>query len=110
MQAREDIEADVALDLCKDFDKKGERTIGVLTKVDLMNKGNSIINYLNNNISKDLMLKYGYYGVKNRSRDEMLEKDIHTGFQDEMNFFTPEELTWVLGETARRIWSWSDKL
>ena len=87
MQAREDIEADVALDLCKDFDKKGERTIGVLTKVDLMNKGNSIINYLNNNISKDLMLKYGYYGVKNRSKDEMLEKDIHAGFQDEINFF-----------------------
>ena len=30
--------------------------------------------------------------------------------KDEMNFFTSEELTWVLGETARRIWSWSDKL
>jgi dynamin 1-like protein len=87
MQAREDVEADVALDLCKEHDKTGERTIGILTKVDLMNRGNSIINYLNNNISKDLMLKYGYYGVKNRSRDEMLEKDIHTGFQDEINFF-----------------------
>ena len=87
MQAREDVEADVALDLCKEHDKTGERTIGILTKVDLMNRGNSIINYLNNNISKDLMLKYGYFGVKNRSRDEMLEKDIHTGFQDEINFF-----------------------
>ena len=36
MPAREDLEADVALDLCKDFDKEGLRTIGVLTKIDLM--------------------------------------------------------------------------
>ena len=33
MPAREDLEADVALDLCKEFDKEGKRTIGVLTKV-----------------------------------------------------------------------------
>ena len=60
MSAREDLEADIALDLCKEFDPKGERTIGILTKIDLMNTGNNVENYLTGNISKDLTLKYGY--------------------------------------------------
>ena len=37
MPAR-DLEADVALDLIKEYDPNGERTMGVLTKVDLMMK------------------------------------------------------------------------
>lgn len=87
MPAREDIEADVALDMCKEHDKDGKRTIGILTKVDLMNKGNSISNYLKNNISKDLKLDYGYYAIKNRNKEEMKTKTIHEGITDETNFF-----------------------
>ena len=36
MKARNDIEADIALDLIKEYDPKGERTVGILTKLDLM--------------------------------------------------------------------------
>lgn len=70
MPAREDLETDIALELVKEYDVNGERTIGVLTKVDLMNKNNDISNYILNNISKDLKLKYGYFAVKNK-KDEM---------------------------------------
>lgn len=70
MPAREDLETDIALELVKEYDINGERTIGVLTKVDLMNKNNDISNYILNNISKDLKLKYGYFAVKNK-KDEM---------------------------------------
>jgi dynamin 1-like protein len=65
MPAREDIETDIALEFAKQFDPHGQRTIGILTKVDLMNTGADISNYLKNNISKDLMVKYGYYAVNN---------------------------------------------
>lgn len=65
MPAREDIETDMALELVKEYDTKSERTIGVLTKVDLMNVNNDISNYILDNISKDLKLKYGYFAIKN---------------------------------------------
>ena len=87
MPAREDLEADVALDLCKDFDKEGLRTIGVLTKIDLMNQGNNVVNYLEGNVSRDLILKYGYFAIKNRNKEDMLTKTIHEGISDELNYF-----------------------
>ena len=65
--ARPDIEADMAMEIIKKNDPRGERTIGVLTKLDLMNEDCDISNYLDNNVSNDLKLKYGYYGIKNRS-------------------------------------------
>lgn len=87
MPAREDLEADVALDLCKDFDKEGLRTIGILTKVDLMNQGNNVVNYLEGNVSRDLILKYGYFAIKNRNKEDMLTKNIHEGISDESQYF-----------------------
>ena len=52
--------------LIKEYDREGERTIGVLTKIDLMNENTDVVNYLQNNVSKDLQLHYGYYAVRNR--------------------------------------------
>ena len=85
--AREDIETDIALDFLKTYDKNGDRTLGILTKIDLMNKNTTIVNYLENNISKDLKLDYGYYAIKNRNKEEMKTKTIHEGITDETNFF-----------------------
>lgn len=65
--ARPDIEADMAMEIVKSADPKGERTIGVLTKLDLMNEDADVGVYLENNLSNDLKLKYGYFGVRNRS-------------------------------------------
>ena len=54
MPARTDIEADIALDLIKEYDPIGDRTIGILTKLDLMNENTDISNLLENNVSVDL--------------------------------------------------------
>jgi dynamin 1-like protein len=78
MQARSDLETDMGLELAKEFDPDSSRTIGVLTKIDLMNKGNDIKDYLENNISANLQLKYGYFGannVKDESMSSSLEKE-----------------------------------
>ena len=61
LPARCDIEVDSALELIKQYDPKGERTIGILTKIDLMNENSDISNYLTNDISNDLKLHYGYF-------------------------------------------------
>ena len=70
IQARTDVEADLGLDLIKEYDPSGSRTIGVLTKVDLMNTNNDISDYLKNNISSDLKLRYGYFAIRNKGSSE----------------------------------------
>ena len=87
MPARTDIEADIALDLIKECDSEGKRTIGILTKLDLMNEGTDVTNYLENRVSKDLQLKLGYYGIKNRSKMEMSSMNVLDGLKAEYEFF-----------------------
>lgn len=88
MPARTDIEADIALDLIKECDSEGKRTIGILTKLDLMNEGTDVTNYLENRVSKDLQLKLGYYGIKNRSKMDMTSMNVLDGLKSEHEFFS----------------------
>jgi dynamin 1-like protein len=91
MQARPDMETDIGLALIKKFDTKGQRTIGVLTKPDLMNYDTHVGEYLTNSISKNLMLTYGYYVVRNRSDKEGSDCDIFKGMEMEKTYFTTHE-------------------
>ena len=87
MPARIDIEADIALDLIKEYDPNGERTVGILTKLDLMNQETDITHLLENRVSVDLKLKHGYFGIKNRSKRETDEKNALEGLTLEANYF-----------------------
>jgi dynamin 1-like protein len=87
IQARNDIETDIGLALIKKYNVDGQRVIGVLTKPDLMNHETHIGEYLTNNISKNLMLTYGYYVVKNRNGQEMREMNIVKGLEMEKGYF-----------------------
>ena len=60
-----------ALKLAKEADPEGERTIGVLTKLDLMDPGTDASELLQNRV---IPLRRGYVGVVNRG-----QKDIDTG-------------------------------
>jgi hypothetical protein len=50
--------------MAKALDPTGERTIGVITKIDIMDKGTDARRLL---MGHDVELKLGYVGVKNRS-------------------------------------------
>lgn len=52
------------LQLAREWDPKGERTLGVITKIDIMDKGTDAKKLL---LGVDVHLKLGYVGVKNRS-------------------------------------------
>lgn len=99
--ARADIEADMALGLVKKYDEFGKRTIGVLTKVDLMNEDTHVCNYLTQNISKDLQLKYGYFLVKNRSNRELKEITMKEGFEKELEYFEKHKYYGKLGDDLK---------
>jgi dynamin 1-like protein len=92
MPARPDLEADAALDLVKESDPTGERSVGVLTKVDLMSKGSDICSYLNNQVSSSLRMRFGYFGVKGRSTQEMTDKvTMEEAVRREIEYFDTDE-------------------
>lgn len=83
--ANTDLANSDALKLSKEVDPQGIRTIGVITKLDLMDDGTDARDILENKL---LPLRRGYIGVVNRSqRDIEGRKDIHAALAAERKFF-----------------------
>ncbi|KAL3313785.1 Dynamin- GTPase protein, partial [Cichlidogyrus casuarinus] len=83
--ANSDLANSDALKLAKEVDPQGIRTIGVITKLDLMDAGTDAREILEN---KFLPLRRGYIGVVNRSqRDIDGRKDISQAIASEQAFF-----------------------
>ncbi|KAM7349535.1 dynamin-1 shibire isoform 5-T5 [Cochliomyia hominivorax] len=83
--ANTDLANSDALKLAKDVDPQGIRTIGVITKLDLMDDGTDARDILENKL---LPLRRGYIGVVNRSQKDIEgRKDIHAALAAERRFF-----------------------
>jgi GTP-binding protein EngB required for normal cell division len=85
--ARNDVEADVGMGMVKKYDANFSRSIGVLTKIDLMNQDTDVAEYVKGTISKNLKMNYGYYLVRNRTNKEITSITMKEGFDKEMTFF-----------------------
>ncbi|KAF3661308.1 putative dynamin-related protein 3A-like isoform X2 [Capsicum annuum] len=64
--ANADLANSDALQMAKEVDPTGTRTIGVITKLDIMDKGTDARNFL---LGKVIPLRLGYIGVVNRSQE-----------------------------------------
>jgi len=83
--ANADIATSTALRLAKQVDPDGVRTIGILTKLDLMDRGTDALDMLN---GKLVSLRRGFIGVVNRSQADINEnKNIHDARADEKAYF-----------------------
>uniref|UniRef100_A0A8D0ABT9 Dynamin n=1 Tax=Sander lucioperca TaxID=283035 RepID=A0A8D0ABT9_SANLU len=83
--ANTDLANSDALKLAKDVDPQGLRTIGVITKLDLMDEGTDARDILENKL---LPLRRGYIGVVNRSQKDIDgRKDIKAALDAERKFF-----------------------
>ncbi|XP_043226868.1 dynamin-like [Amphibalanus amphitrite] len=83
--ANQDLAISDALKLAREVDPDGMRTIGVITKLDLMDDGTDAKDILEN---RTLPLRRGYVGVVNRSqRDIEGRKDIKAAIAAERKFF-----------------------
>ena len=69
--ANSDIATSDGLKLAKEIDTNGSRTLGVLTKLDIMDAGTDAKKALMN---EEIPLKLGYVGVKNRSKLDLNNK------------------------------------
>ena len=83
--ANTDLALSDAIQLAKEYDPTGERTIGVITKVDIMDRGTDASEIFEGRV---IPLRLGYVGVINRSQSDIdTRKDMHRQWEDERRFF-----------------------
>ncbi|CCH43129.1 hypothetical protein BN7_2676 [Wickerhamomyces ciferrii] len=74
-----------SLKLARQVDPQGKRTIGVLSKLDLMDQGTNALDILS---GKVYPLKLGFVGVVNRSQQDVQQnKSVEEGLNTEEEFF-----------------------
>ncbi|KAH9760238.1 dynamin-1-like protein [Citrus sinensis] len=71
--ANSDLATSDALQMAREADPTGSRTIGVITKLDIMDRGTNACNFL---LGKVVPLRLGYVGVVNRSQE------VYNGLSD----------------------------
>ncbi|WOL03720.1 dynamin-related protein 3A [Canna indica] len=83
--ANADLANSDALQMARIADPDGSRTIGVITKLDIMDRGTDARNFLLGNV---IPLRLGYVGVVNRSQQDInLNRSIKDALAYEENFF-----------------------
>ena len=83
--ANSDIATSSGLKIAKETDITGSRTLGILTKLDIMDAGTDAREEL---LNKVVPLKLGYIGVKNSSKQDLINKlPINESLRKEKEFF-----------------------
>ncbi|XP_022736295.1 dynamin-related protein 5A isoform X1 [Durio zibethinus] len=88
--ANQDLATSDAIKISREVDPTGERTFGVLTKIDLMDKGTDAVDILE---GKSYRLKFPWIGVVNRSQADINKNvDMIAARRREREYFanTPE--------------------
>ncbi|KAL7203194.1 hypothetical protein ACSBR2_016490 [Camellia fascicularis] len=88
--ANQDLATSDAIKISREVDPKGERTFGVLTKIDLMDKGTDAVEILE---GKSYKLQFPWIGVVNRSQADINKNaDMISARRREREYFssTPE--------------------
>ncbi|KAJ8540073.1 hypothetical protein K7X08_026462 [Anisodus acutangulus] len=88
--ANQDLATSDAIKISREVDPKGERTFGVLTKIDLMDKGTNAVDMLE---GKSYKLQFPWIGIVNRSQADINKNvDMIAARRREREYFssTPE--------------------
>lgn len=93
------------------MDPQGRRTIGVLTKLDLMDAGTNAVDILNGRVYP---LKLGFIGIVNRSQQDInSERSLEDALRAETEFFANHPAyrnmahrngTKYLAKTLNQVW------
>ncbi|MFS8029839.1 putative dynamin central domain, dynamin, GTPase region, GTPase effector domain, Dynamin superfamily [Helianthus anomalus] len=84
--ANQDLATSDAIKMSREVDPTGERTIGVLTKIDLMDKGTDAVDILE---GKSYRLKFPWVGIVNRSQQDINKRvDMASARRKEREYFS----------------------
>lgn len=71
--------------MARDLDPRGIRTVGVITKIDIMDRGTNAKRMI---MGQDVPLRLGYIGVKNRSQQDIIDNiSVRDAIEKEKMFF-----------------------
>jgi len=85
LPANQDISCSDALQMARQVDPQGIRSIGVITKIDIMDSGTDACHMLK---GEDVPLRLGYVGVKMRSQQDIMnKKPVVDALEDERQWF-----------------------
>lgn len=85
LPANQDMSVSDALQIGRLVDPQGLRTIGVVTKIDIMDQGTDAVKMLR---GEDIPLRMGYVGVKMRTQQDILDnKPVKKQLEDEKTWF-----------------------
>lgn len=88
--ANQDISTSESLCLAKILDPDGQRTIGVMTKIDIMDAGTDARKVL---LGSEISLRLGYIAVKNRSQMDLNNQmKVQEALEKEKNFFSSHKV------------------
>jgi len=106
--ANVDLSTSDGIQMAMKIDREGRRTIGVITKIDIMDKGTDAKLMLEN---EEIPLKLGYFGVKNRSQADVdAKKSIDDMRRDERLFFQGHPVYGAMDQSVMGIESLTNKL
>lgn len=84
----DDFASHESIKIAKEFDPDGERTLGVVTKIDRVEQGTDIISKLKGEGKGHIKLKLGFVAVRNRTPQEVRdEMELSDARQMEKEFF-----------------------
>ncbi|KAL8201007.1 hypothetical protein R6Q57_012346 [Mikania cordata] len=84
--ANQDLATSDAIKVSREVDPTGERTIGVLTKIDLMDKGTNAVDILE---GRTYRLKFPWIGIVNRSQEDINKRvDMTSARRKEREYFS----------------------
>ena len=94
--ANQDLANSDGLKLARRVDPLGERTIGVMTKIDIMDEGTNALDLLSGKIYP---LKLGYIGVVCRSQKDIIQgKTIVEAVKNEEKFFRTSPIYYTMSQ------------
>jgi hypothetical protein len=84
----DDFASHESIKIAKEYDPDGERTLGVVTKIDRVEQGTDIISKLKGEGKGHIKLKLGFVAVRNRTPQEVRdEMELSDARQKEKEFF-----------------------
>ena len=83
--ANADMTTSDGLQMALQLDPKGVRTIGVITKIDIMDRGTNAKRMIMN---QEVQLRLGYIGVKNRAQEDIVNQlSVKEAMEKEQAYF-----------------------
>ena len=108
LSANADMTTSDGLQMARELDPKGIRTIGVITKIDIMDRGTSAKRMLE---GKDVQLRLGFIGIKNRSQQDIMDRiTVKAAIEKEQLYFNTHPIYSTMQQNLLGIGNLTTKL